>query len=60
MCITAVDASKDFNTLNHKILFDNLQARKVPHSFVAILCNCYSILTSAVRLNGVLSSSCGV
>ena len=64
MYITAVDASKAFNRLNHKILFDKLLACNTPHCFAAILRDWYSKLTSVVRWNGVLSSSfaatCGV
>ena len=64
MYITAVDASKALDRLNHKILFDKLLARDIPHCFAAILRDWYSKLTSVVRWNGVLSSSfavtCGV
>ena len=64
MYITAVDASKALDRLNHKILFDKLLARDIPYCFAAILRDWYSKLTSVVRWNGVLSSSfavtCGV
>ena len=57
-------ASKAFDRLDHKILFDKLLARNIPHCFAAILRDWYSKLTSVVRWNGVLSSSfvvtCGV
>ena len=59
-----MDASKAFDRLNHKILFDKLLARNIPHCFAAILRDWYSKLTSVVRCNGELSSSfavtCGV
>ena len=48
MHITAVDASKAFDRLNHKILFDKLLARNIPYCFAAILRDWYSKLISIV------------
>ena len=62
--VTAVDASKAFDRLDHRILFDKLIRRNIPYCFVAILRDWYSKLTSVVRWNGILSTSfavtCGV
>ena len=40
MYITAVDASKALDRSNHKILFDELLPRNIPHCFAAILRDC--------------------
>ena len=62
--VASIDASKAFDRVNHKVLFQKLISRGAPCCFIGILCNWYSKLFSCVRWNGVLSSpfhvKCGV
>lgn len=56
--IPAVDASKAFDRLNHKILLNKLYARKLPLCFINIIQNWYSTLKSVVIWNDVFSAVC--
>ena len=62
--MTAVDASKAFDRLSHKILMNKLHARKLPLCFINVIKNWYGKLRSAVRWNGIFSTvfsvTCGV
>ena len=62
--LSALDASKAFDRVNHSKLFDKLIERDVPSCFIQVLRNWYSKQISFVRWNGVLSQSfdvfCGV
>jgi len=62
--LTAVDASKPFDRVNHMALFRKLRERKLPYCVISVIQNWYSKLYSVVRWNSVFSSSfrvtCGV
>ena len=62
--MSALDASKAFDRINHKTLINKLISLNAPMCFVQIVMNWYSKLGVAVRWNGVLSSFfnvyCGV
>ena len=62
--MSAIDASKAFDRINHQKLISKLIQRQLPTCFLNIFVNWYSKLYSCVRWNGVLSSCfkvlCGV
>ena len=62
--ITALDASKAFDRVDHSKLFDKLIKRGTPYCFVGVLRDWYGKLYCQVRWNGYLSSmftvTCGV
>ena len=62
--LSALDASKAFDRVNHNILFQKLVARNVPRCLIDIIKNWYSKLNASVRWNGILSQNftitCGV
>ena len=62
--MSALNASKAFDRVNHSKLFDKLVARNMPNCILHVLINWYGKLQSVVRWNGVFSSSftvtCGV
>ena len=62
--VTAVDASKAFDRLDHSVLVRKLVSRKVPACFTRIISCWYSKLYSSVRWHSVLSAEfrvlCGV
>jgi len=62
--LSALDASKAFDNVNHSKLFDKLAKRSIPQCIIQILHNWYGKLVSAVKWNGVLSHyfsvSCGI
>jgi len=62
--LTAVDATKAFDRVNHIALFRKLRERKLPYCVIGVIQNWYSKLYSVVRWNSVFSSSfrvtCGV
>jgi len=53
--ITAIDASKTFDRVNHKTLVDKLCSRQALLCFVSLIINWYSKLYSCVHWNGVFS-----
>jgi len=56
MFITAVDASKAFDRLDHCKLINKLRDRNLPSCFVRVISSRYSKLYSVVRWNSVYSS----
>ena len=62
--LSAVDASKAFDRIDHKILVNKLREHNVPLSFVNVIADWYSKLYLVVRWNGVFSNrfkvSCGI
>ena len=54
--ITAVDASKAFDRLDHTILLDKLISRKLPACFIKIISCWYSKLYSSVRWNSYIGA----
>jgi len=62
--VSAVDASKAFDRINHHTLFSKLMDRQLPICCIKMLANWYSKLYSSVRWNGVIGSYfkvlCGV
>jgi len=56
MFITAVDASKAFDRLDHCKLINKLRDRNLPSCFVRVISSWYSKLYSVVRWNSVYSS----
>jgi hypothetical protein len=62
--ITAVDASKAFDRVNHVKLVTKLQERNVPACLINVISSWYNKLYSVVRWNGTLSKKfqvrCGV
>jgi hypothetical protein len=62
--VCAVDASKAFDRINHRLLFEKLRSRNVPVCLSKLLMNWYDKLFSAVRWNSQMSGffkvSCGV
>jgi len=62
--LSALDASKAFDRVDHNTLFKKLAARDAPQCFINIIRNWYNKLNAVVRWNGVLSYSfhvyCGV
>jgi len=55
--LSALEASKAFDRVNHSKLFDKLVARNMPNCILRVLINWYGKLQSLVRWNGVFSSS---
>ena len=62
--LSALDASKAFDRINHNILFQKLVGRNAPQCLMNIIKNWYHKLTAVVRWNSTLSYSfnlfCGV
>jgi len=62
--LSAIDASKAFDRVDHNILFRKLAARDSPQFFINIIMNWYSKLNAVVRWSCVVSYSfavyCGV
>ena len=62
--VSAIDASKAFDRINHGLLIEKLVTRNLPMCFVNIIVNWYTKLYSVVRWNHTLSSAykvnCGV
>jgi len=62
--LSALDASKAFDRVDHNLLIMKLVSRGAPCCFIQIIKNWYSKLNAVVRWNGVLSYSftvlCGV
>ena len=62
--IATVDASKAFDRVDHKVLFQKLVNRGAPRCFVGVLRSWYGKLVSFVRWNGVFNAdfcvNCGV
>ena len=54
--MATVDASKAFDRVSHKVLFQKLVNRGAPRSFVGVLRSWYGKLVSSVRWNGVFSA----
>jgi len=54
--ITAVDASKAFDRLDHTILLDKLISRKLPACFIKVISCWYSKLYSSVRWNSYIGA----
>jgi hypothetical protein len=54
--ITAVDASKAFDRLDHSILLGKLIARQLPTCFIKVIACWYSNLYSSVRWNSMISA----
>ena len=54
--ITAVDASKAFDRLDHNILLGKLSSRNLPTCFIRVISCWYSKLYSSVRWNSVFSA----
>jgi len=52
--ITAINASKAFDRVNHKTLVNKLCSRQAPPCFVGLIINWYSKVYSCVRWNGIL------
>ena len=55
MYISALDANKAFDRINHTSLVNKLRSGNAPHCFIQIIINWYCKLTATVRWNGVLS-----
>ena len=53
--IASLDASKEFDRINHDKLFSMLVKRGAPQCFVCVLSCWYSKLVSHVRCNGIYS-----
>ena len=64
MYMTALDASRAFDLVNHNTLINKLVSRNVPLCVIHVIVNWYDKLRSAVRWNGILSNDftvqCGV
>ena len=58
--IATVYASKTFDRVDHKVLFQKLVNRGAPRCFVWVLRSRYGKLVSSVRWNGVLVQNFGV
>jgi len=58
--LSALDATKAFDRVDHNILIKKLVARGAPWCFIWIIKNWYSKLNAVVRWNGVLSHSFSV
>lgn len=54
--VTAVDASKAFDRLDHNILLAKLRSRKLPNCFIRVIACWYSKLYSSVVWNSFLST----
>ncbi len=53
--MAAIDASKAFDRINHKILLTKLKQRNVPSCFINTLASWYSKLYSVIRWNCTFS-----